>query len=42
MEEDKLHPVNEPDIEYGNYSYADYLTWKIDDMMELIRGKAFK
>ncbi len=42
MEDDKLHTVNEPDIEYGHYSYADYLTWKIDDMMELIRGKAFK
>lgn len=42
MGDDKLHTVNEPDIEYGHYSYADYLTWKIDDMMELIRGKAFK
>lgn len=42
MEDDKLHTVNEPDIESGHYSYADYLTWKIDDMMELIRGKAFK
>jgi Uma2 family endonuclease len=42
MEDDKLPTVNEPDIEYGRYSYADYLTWKIDDMMELIRGKAYK
>ncbi|OYX20413.1 MAG: hypothetical protein B7Z16_06690 [Algoriphagus sp. 32-45-6] len=42
MADNKLHTVNEPDIEYGHYSYADYLTWKIDDMMELIRGKAYK
>ncbi|GMQ24005.1 Uma2 family endonuclease [Algoriphagus sp. oki45] len=42
MEKEKLHTVNEPDLEYGLYSYADYLTWKINDMMELIRGKAYK
>ncbi|GAB2501044.1 Uma2 family endonuclease [Algoriphagus taiwanensis] len=42
MEDEKLHTINEPDLEYGHYSYADYLRWKIDDMMELIRGKAYK
>lgn len=24
-----------------NYSYADYLTWRFDDMVELIKGKLF-
>ena len=24
------------------YTYADYLTWQFDDMVELIRGKIFK
>ncbi|MBS4072780.1 MAG: Uma2 family endonuclease [Algoriphagus sp.] len=42
MENDKLHTVNEPDIEYGRYSYADYLTWQMDEMVELIRGKVYK
>ncbi|EKB48982.1 hypothetical protein B879_02398 [Cecembia lonarensis LW9] len=34
--------VNEPDMSYGNYSYADYLTWDIEEMVELIKGKVFK
>ncbi|MFC5190568.1 Uma2 family endonuclease [Algoriphagus aquatilis] len=42
MENDKLHTVNEPDIEHGRYSYADYLTWQMDEMVELIRGKVYK
>ena len=24
------------------YSYADYLTWKFEDRLELIKGKIFK
>lgn len=40
--EEKSNLVKEPDMEYGNYSYADYLTWQIDDMVELIRGKVYK
>lgn len=40
-EEEKLK-VNEPDIEYGRYSYADYLKWDFDVMVELIKGKIFK
>ncbi len=36
------HVVKEPDIEYGRYTYADYLTWEMDEMVELIRGKIFK
>ncbi|NHE57162.1 Uma2 family endonuclease [Cyclobacterium plantarum] len=34
--------VNEPIAGYGNYSYADYLTWQLDEMVELIRGKVFR
>jgi hypothetical protein len=34
--------VNEPDMSYGNYSYADYLTWEMEEMVELIKGKVFK
>ena len=24
------------------YTYADYLTWNFEDMVELIKGKVFK
>jgi Uma2 family endonuclease len=34
--------VEEPFTEYGLYSYADYLTWEFDEMVELIKGKIFK
>lgn len=34
--------VKEPDIEYGVYSYAEYLTWQMDEVVELIKGKVFK
>lgn len=33
--------VKEPDLS-GTYSYADYLTWTWDEMVELIDGKIFK
>lgn len=33
---------NEPFSEYGRYTYADYLTWEIDEMVELIKGKVFR
>ncbi|MCW5910280.1 MAG: Uma2 family endonuclease [Cyclobacteriaceae bacterium] len=33
--------VNEPDLS-GTYSYADYLTWRWEEMVELIDGKIFK
>ena len=42
MEKDKPDTVNEHDFEYGNYTYADYLTWQMDEMVELIRGKVYK
>lgn len=34
--------VEEPYTEYGIYSYADYLTWEFEEMVELIKGKVFK
>lgn len=42
MESKKTHTVDEPDLEYTNYSYADYLTWQMDEVVELIKGKIFK
>lgn len=40
--ERKNKKVTEPDVEYGHYSYADYLTWQMEEMVELIKGKVFK
>jgi len=34
--------VKEPDLSYGKYTYADYLTWEMEEMVELIKGKIFK
>lgn len=34
--------AREPDFTYGNYTYADYLTWTMDDVVELIKGRVFK
>ena len=35
--------VDEPALEYGHeYTYADYLTFQFEEMVELIRGKIFK
>lgn len=42
METNKPDTVNEPEAEYGMYSYADYLTWPIDEVVELIKGIRFK
>ena len=42
MEVKKPKTVNEPDLEYGNYSYADYLTWQMEEVVELIKGKIFR
>ena len=33
--------VDEPDLS-GTYTAADYLQWKMEEMVELIRGKIFK
>ena len=42
MESKKPDTVKEPDIEYGYYSYADYMTWQMEEVVELIKGKIFK
>ncbi len=42
MEKENQQLVNEPDVQYGEYSYADYLTWQLDEVVELIKGKVFK
>ena len=34
--------VKEPFSAYGRYSYADYLTWQLEEMVELICGKVFR
>ncbi len=42
MDAGKKNTFNEPDVEYGTYSYADYLTWQMEEVVELIKGKIFK
>ena len=43
MEQDKeISKIEEPISEYGRFSYADYLTWQMEEMVELIKGKLFK
>lgn len=37
-----MKDVNEPDVEYGHYTYADYLKWTFEEQVELIKGKIFK
>jgi len=34
--------VREPDMSFNGYTYADYLTWTIPEMVELIKGRVFK
>jgi Uma2 family endonuclease len=34
--------VKEPFSAYGHYSYADYLSWQLDEVVELIRGRVFR
>ena len=40
--EEPEHKMEEPFTSYGRYSYADYLTWEMDEMVELIKGKVFR
>ncbi|WP_375586312.1 Uma2 family endonuclease [Cyclobacterium xiamenense] len=43
MEKEKVQSsVKEPDLSYGRYTYADYLSWDMEEMVELIKGKVFK
>jgi Uma2 family endonuclease len=40
--EEEKNLVKEPYSHFGMYTYADYLTWDIDHMVELIKGKVFR
>ena len=42
MDSKKQDLVEEPEASYGKYSYADYLTWQFEEVVELINGKIFK
>ncbi|WP_373494410.1 Uma2 family endonuclease [Aquiflexum sp.] len=43
MEKEELkNKVEEPIADYGRYTYADYLTWQMEEMVELIKGKIFR
>ncbi|WP_373494659.1 Uma2 family endonuclease [Aquiflexum sp.] len=48
-QEESRSEVNEPITGYlptgqagGSYNYADYLSWEMDEMVELIKGKIFR
>jgi Uma2 family endonuclease len=41
-EEEEPSMAAEPDMTYGEYTYADYVNFKFDYMVELIRGRIFK
>ena len=34
--------ASEPSIPYGGYTYADYVNFEFDEMVEIIRGRIFK
>ncbi|MEX2511574.1 MAG: Uma2 family endonuclease [Cyclobacteriaceae bacterium] len=40
--EETKNKMKEPFTDYGRYSYADYLTWQMDEMVELIKGRVFR
>lgn len=40
--EETKNEIKEPFTDYGRYTYADYLTWQIDEMVELIKGRVFR
>lgn len=43
MEAENENLLKEPSTSYtGKYSYADYLTWELDEMVEIINGRLFK
>ncbi len=41
QEQDKNQQLNEPDLS-GTYTARDYITWQVDGLLELIRGKIFR
>ncbi|KEO73264.1 Uma2 family endonuclease [Anditalea andensis] len=42
MKSEEKNILNDPQASYGTFSYADYLTWDLDEMVELIKGKIFR
>jgi len=38
---ERITDINQLDLN-KSYTYADYLTWRLDEMVELIKGKIFK
>ena len=40
-DKDEFMKVEEPDPSYS-YTYADYLTWKFEERLELFRGRIYK
>jgi hypothetical protein len=34
--------LEEPDATFSGYTYADYLKWDFEEIVELIKGKVFK
>jgi hypothetical protein len=40
--DDNHNKLEEPFTEYGRYFYADYLTWEIEEMVEIIKVRVFK
>ena len=43
MKEEHKNLLKEPSTYYtGKYSYADYLSWQLDEMVEIIKGKLFR
>lgn len=41
LPEEENQKIHEPDLS-GTYTATDYLSWKVDELMELIHGKIFK
>jgi len=37
----KVTQIDQLDLQSSIYTYADYLTWKLDEMVEIIKGKIF-
>jgi len=43
MKPEEIATVQEPSGLYGSdYTYADYVTWTFDEMVEIIKGRVFR
>ena len=40
--EEEISQLSEPDFSFEGYTYANLLTWNLDEMVELIKGKIYK